>query len=140
MNLSETDKVRFWTLVSKGDTCWNWTGRLFASGYGAFSLRGVSLRAHRVSFALANLEIEPGMEIHHTCENKRCVNPEHLEEMTVEEHRALQRKPYCSKGHPMRSPNLIYKRGSRICKTCHYEANRERHARRLQESRAREGD
>jgi len=73
---------RFWSRVDKsGGECWNWTGGL-KNGYGQFNgyQDGArrNLKAHRVSFELANGPIPTGLEIDHICHNRACVSPTHL--------------------------------------------------------------
>ena len=80
---------RFWRLVdwSDGaDACWPWTGKIIdAKGYGYFSDKKKH-RVHRLAWELKNgRPIPDGKTIDHTCRNKICCNPDHLEAVSVEE-------------------------------------------------------
>jgi len=64
--------------------CWEWQGRV-RNGYGYCYFLGITYAAHGFIWMLVNKE-EPEHHIHHTCENKICVNPAHLEHLTATEH------------------------------------------------------
>lgn len=77
--------MHFLCHIRRTDACWMWEGDLHPDGYGRVyipdSLRHQLPRkthAHRVMYILLHGPLPPGMVVRHTCDNPRCVRPDHL--------------------------------------------------------------
>lgn len=71
--------------------CVEWTGN-FSNKYGRINSGGKRLLAHRVAYEIKYGPIEMTKEIHHKCNNTKCINPEHLEALSSFHHiRKLKR-------------------------------------------------
>lgn len=145
-----TDAVaaRFWPKVDKRGPgeCWVWNACRDRHGYGMFGVggrAGGNARAHRVSYELSVGPIPDGLVIDHLCRNRACVNPQHLEPVTMrtnilrgEAASALRESKaaitHCPAGHPYSPENTIYRKGTgwRRCRECSRAEARERMRRR----------
>jgi hypothetical protein len=65
--------------------CWDWNGTIDHYGYGSFHKSKNLNKAHRISYEWHKGKIPAELTIDHLCENKGCVNPEHLEAVTQKE-------------------------------------------------------
>lgn len=75
---------RFWYRVSKGGDydCWEWLGSKTSKGYGQMSVNNKPKRSYRVSYEIHFRELGRGEIVDHICQNKGCVNPNHLRVVT----------------------------------------------------------
>lgn len=108
--------------------CWEWTGAGHGLGYGMFSLgkRFTAVLAHRWSYEFFVDDIPQGKVIDHLCRNRKCVNPDHLEPVTIGENvmrgetLAAQNaaRTHCVRGHPFDEANTYMQQGRRGCREC----------------------
>jgi hypothetical protein len=67
-------------LIDKTGDCWLWTGAVNNKGYGMFRMRRYfkTRLAHRIMYSIKYGEPPEHLDICHTCDTTRCVNPDHL--------------------------------------------------------------
>jgi HNH endonuclease len=78
LNVTDKQFKAFWAKVKVSDTCWEWDAALYSNGYGHFIISGKDHLAHKVSFQLFGNSIPEGLVLRHTCDNRKCVRPDHL--------------------------------------------------------------
>ncbi len=79
--MKKSFRDRFFEKVSKRPTqkgCLVWLAGCFEKGYGAFSFRYKTERAHRFAWEMVWGAIPVGYRILHSCDNPPCVNIAHL--------------------------------------------------------------
>ena len=115
---------RFFESVEFTDTCWLWTGKLDSNGkYGDFRTGGRATkhwRAHRWAYEYLVGPIPEGMHLDHICCVTLCLNPDHLDVVTLQENirRAAERRTTCRRGHPHATYSKTYQNGRRFCVAC----------------------
>jgi hypothetical protein len=128
--------------------CVNHPGPYDGTGYGQIRVGGVLWKAHRLAWLAAGKELFPGMELHHVCENRLCINVDHLQQVTHGENiraRSFSERPgngsgrrkgisregyatrtHCANGHDWNETNVRMYRGYGHCRICQADAQ-ERH-------------
>src|SRR5262245_5819531 len=69
--------------------CIPWWGAVHEQGYGRIGGRHDRRFAHRMIWEECFGPLPEGAIIHHTCENRLCVNPEHMQPVTRIEHNTI---------------------------------------------------
>lgn len=107
------DLERFIDKVHFTDTCWLWEASISHRGYAMFWFKGRNWHAHRVSFMWFVGPLRRDWSIDHVkelCNNKHCVNPNHLEQVTFSENvyrrdNSQATVTHCKRGH-LRATNM----------------------------------
>lgn len=122
---------RFWAKVDRtGDGCWLWLAHIGPAGYGAFNYGGRMGLAHRFAYEIMVAPIPDGLTIDHLCRVRACVNPAHLEAVTMGENvlrgtgpsAVHARQTHCAHGHEFTPQNTMRrsdKPNCRVCRVCY---------------------
>lgn len=118
--------------------CWIWKGSISPYGYAQVSVHGRQHRAHRLAYQTTYGDIDTALVIDHKCEQKNCINPDHLEPVTQLENVARHYRKrygtgrilrenvcdlYCPHGHRITAANIkiITRENGRkapLCRIC----------------------
>ncbi len=101
--------------------CWLWIAAS-ARGYGRVDVNGKLSQAHRVVYEILRGPIPDGLQLDHLCRVRCCVNPDHLEPVTLAENvrRGIYLTTICKRGHKWTPENtyIVPQTGARQCRTC----------------------
>lgn len=138
---TDADYMKYWrsrcTVTETG--CWEWQGWCHKTDgrsqlpYAESSYRGKQVRVHRKVLEIKLGRLLDGRLMHacHSCDNPRCINPDHLFEATHTENqrdmvakgRHCNQVTHCPQGHEYSAENTRFSTDRqgvtrRTCKTC----------------------
>lgn len=104
--------------------CWLWPGSVSHDGYARTASHGKHAMIHRLAYEHFVGPIPDGAKLDHSCPNRHCFNPGHLEPVSHQTNllrgdagRGTRRHEWqCRNGH-VRPPGVK-------CRECHNESNR----------------
>lgn len=126
-------KIRAFSEVNPETGCWDWVRYLNDSGYGEVYWDGDNWTATRLVHTAIHGELSKELDICHSCDNRLCVNPDHLRadshlnnqlEASAKKRLFGQWKTHCLRGHPLSGDNLRTDTKFRGCKICDRERQR----------------
>lgn len=103
--------------------CWVWTGKVNSTGYGIVWRGRRPQSAHVLVYEAERGPIPKGKTLDHWCKRRLCVNPWHLEAVSMganhraKSWRALCRRKTCQRGHSMETA-MVTEAGGRVCREC----------------------
>jgi len=118
-----TERVRLGSTPEPNTGCWLWDRYVDPTGYAMAGFNGKTRRVARVSYEAFKGPIQPGLTIDHLCRQRSCVNPDHLEAVTMQVN--VLRAPCAptavnarKTGCPCGRPYTLRCDGARTCRPC----------------------
>ena len=111
--------------------CWIWGGATTHDGYAVYKINNKTYYAHRSVYEKEKGPIPDGLTLDHICRVRCCVNPNHLEPMTLRDNIAKgnygwrKDQTHCKHGHELSGYNVMINKssgrnrtGGRQCREC----------------------
>src|SRR3990167_9039589 len=131
--------------------CWVWDAYKHPKGYGQMRVNGKTVWAYRLSYEIFKGDIPKGLTIDHLCRVRSCVNPDHLEAVTMKENilRGVgitakeSRQTHCKSGHRfiLENTNFVKTKSGfgRECKICRQGYQRSHYNKKTKQTHCKRG-